>query len=307
VRGSLSGVIAVLILDLTRRSDAEDRMSTVAKVFVVLNLLLAVAVLGAAAAFLGHSDNWKARHDSVRQTSDASIAKVTADFNDQKKANTELTVQIAAANTSKDKAIAAEQAITEAYGQLKKGYDESNASYLTASRALLTSSNTIAEMRRLIDELWKERDALKDKLSQANDAMTAAIQGENKANNALEAATTQLNDTLAKLATSEGDKQRVTFAYESILRQNPGIGAGTEQPAQQGKVLLSDNQANIVVISLGTEDGVKNGFRYTVSRGASYVATIEITNAMAKSAAGRVLTGMSKSPVQPGDDFMTAR
>ena len=31
-------------------------MSTLAKVFVVLNLLLAVAFLGAAAAFLGHSD-----------------------------------------------------------------------------------------------------------------------------------------------------------------------------------------------------------------------------------------------------------
>lgn len=282
-------------------------MSTVAKVFVVLNLLLAVAVLGAAAAFLGHSDNWKARHDTLKQMSTATETKLNADIADQKRANTDLTVQVAAANTAKDKAIAAEQAITEAYGQLKKGYDESNASYLTATRSLLTSSNTIAEMRKLIDELWKERDALKDKLSQANDAMTAAIQGENKANNALEAATTQLNDTLAKLATTEGELQRKTFQLESIIRANPGIGNGTEQPSQTGKVLLSDNQANIVVISLGSEDGVKNGFRYTVSRGASFVATIEITNVMAKSAAGRVLNGMSKSPVQPGDDLMTAR
>ncbi len=282
-------------------------MSTVAKVFVVLNLLLAVAVLGAAAAFLGHSDNWKARHDALKTTSDASITKLNADIADQKRANTDLTVQVAAANTAKDKAIAAEQAITEAYGQLKKGYDESNASYLTATRSLNTSSNTIAEMRKLIDELWKERDALKDKLSQANDAMTAAIQGENKANNALEAATTQLNDTLAKLATTEGELQRKTFQLESIIRANPGIGTGTEQPSQTGKVLLSDNQANIVVISLGSEDGVKNGFRYTISRGATYVATIEITNVMAKSAAGRVLNGLSKSPVQPGDDLMTAR
>jgi len=282
-------------------------MSTVAKVFVVLNLLLAVAVLGAAAAFLGHSDNWKARHDTLKQMSTATETKLNADIADQKRANTDLTVQVAAANTAKDKAIAAEQAITEAYGQLKKGYDESNASYLTATRSLLTSSNTIAEMRKLIDELWKERDALKDKLSQANDAMTAAIQGENKANNALEAATTQLNDTLAKLATTEGELQRKTFQLESIIRANPGFGNGTEQPSQTGKVLLSDNQANIVVISLGSEDGVKNGFRYTVSRGASFVATIEITNVMAKSAAGRVLNGMSKSPVQPGDDLMTAR
>ena len=61
------------------------------------------------------------------------------------------------------------------------------------------------------------------------------------------------------------------------------------------------------MISLGSEDGVKNGFRYTISRGAAYVATIEITNVMAKSAAGRVLNGLSKSPVQPGDDLMTAR
>lgn len=282
-------------------------MSTVAKVFVVLNLLLSVAVLGAAAAFLGHSDNWRARHDTVKQTSDGEILKLKSDVTDKEKAITELTVTVGAANTAKDKAIAAEQAINEAYNQLKKGYDESNASYLTATRSLLTSSNTIAQMRQLIDELWKERDALKDKLSTANDAMTAAIQGENKANNALEAATIQLNDTLAKLATVEGTLQRTTFEVESIKRANPGIGVGSEQPAQQGKVLLSDNQANIVVISLGSEDGVKNGFRYTVSRGAGFVATIEITNVNAKQASGRVLTGMSKSPVQPGDDIMTAR
>ena len=41
-------------------------MSTLAKVFVVLNLFLAVAFLGAAAAFLGHSDNWKVKHDKVK-------------------------------------------------------------------------------------------------------------------------------------------------------------------------------------------------------------------------------------------------
>ena len=53
-------------------------MSTLAKVFVVLNLLLAVAFLGAAAAFLGHSDNWKAKHDKLDLLSRAEIGSLTA-------------------------------------------------------------------------------------------------------------------------------------------------------------------------------------------------------------------------------------
>ena len=120
-------------------------------------------------------------------------------------------------------------------------------------------------------------------------------------------ATNQLQDANTKLATAEGELQRTRFRLEALLRANPGINASTEQQWQQGKVLQADNEHNIVVISLGSEDGVKAGYKYTVSRGSSFVAEIQITNVQTKSAAGKVLTGLGKMPVKTGDDIMTAR
>ena len=282
-------------------------MSTLAKVFVVLNLLLAVAFLGAAAAFLGHSDNWKAKYDKLDLSSKDQIKVLNDAAAGLKKNVTDLEANVATATTAQGIATKGESAIAESYAQLKLGYDSSNVSYQNASRALLIAQETIKNGRALVDQLQAERQALTDKLRAAQDSDTASTTKANNAENALELATNQLQDANTKLATAEGDLQRTRFRLEAIIRANPSIEAGTEQPWQQGKVLQADNEANIVVISLGSEDGVKAGFKYTVSRGSSFVAEIQITNVQTKSAAGKVLTGLGKTAVKTGDDVMTAR
>jgi len=282
-------------------------MSTLAKVFVVLNLLLAVAFLGAAAAFLGHSDNWKARHDVLKKGTDEEISGLKIAGTNKDAKITSLEGSVNQANAEKDKATKAENLISEAYNQLKKGYDESNASYQNASRALLVAQETIKNGRALVDQLQAERQQLIDRLRAANDEAVASTTAKNNAENALELATNQLQDANTKLTNAELELQRTRFRLEAIVRANPNIDVATEQPWQQAKVLQADNGSNIVVISLGSEDNVKAGFKYTVSRGSSFVAEIQITNVQTKSAAGRVLTGLGKSPVRVGDDVMTAR
>lgn len=282
-------------------------MSTLAKVFVVLNLLLAVAFLGAAAAFLGHSDNWRVKHDRLDGTSRAEIKNLSDEVKSRDTKINTLEGQVNAESKEREVAKKGETAISEAYAQLKKGYDESNASYQNASRALLIAQETIKNGRALVDQLQAERQALTDKLRTAQDYETAATTAKNNAENALELATNQLQDANTKLTTVEGELQRARFKIEGIVAGNPGIDVSNEQPAQSGKILQADNEANIVVISLGSEDGVKTGFKYTVSRGSSFVAQIQITNVQTKSAAGRVLNGLSKTPVRPGDDIRNSK
>ena len=97
---------------------------------------------------------------------------------------------------------------------------------------------------------------------------------------------------------------RLRFQLEALARSGATVPAA-EQPAQRAKVLAADNDANVVVISVGAEDGVKVGFTYTVSRGNSYVATLKITKVDAKLSSGSVSLG--KSPVAANDDVMNAR
>ena len=282
-------------------------MSTVAKIFVILNFVLAAVLLGSAAAELGHEDNWKVRHDKMLAEKDGEIANVTKLLNEERGNVKTLQANLNQAGDERNQAREKADALQTAYEQIKKSYDELNASLANQSKALQIAQNTIQEGRKLVDQLQQERQVLTDNLSKASEERVAAVKMQNQLELNLEQLTAQLQDTQAKLATADGDLKGTRFRLESILRSNPGIDQGAEQPAQTAKVLAADNAANIVVVSLGAEDGVKEGFRYTLSRGNQYVATIQITNVQAKQSAGKVMTGMSKMPVAAGDDAMTAR
>lgn len=281
-------------------------MSTVAKVFVVLNFLLAALFLGSAAAVLGHSDNWKKRYEALQDSSNKEIGQLKADVAAREGQITKLQGDKVTAEGERSKARQEADTLKTQNESILKAYNELNSSMAAATRANQVAQATIQQSRDLVNELQKERQTLIDNLTKANEEKIAAVKMQNQLELNVADLSAQQKSTEAKLSESELKLQRTTFELESIKRANPGIGAGSEQPWQTAKVLAADNEANIVVISIGSEDGVKAGFRYTVSRGNQYVATIEITTVNAKQSAGRVVNNMRKGPVAPGDDVMTA-
>jgi hypothetical protein len=286
--------------------EPEERMSTVAKVFVVLNLILAVAFLGAAAAFLGWDDWYRKRldvalgeHGKVLTARDATITELRTNLSDTQRSLKDITDQKNALQGNYE-------ATKTAYEQMRKSYDELNASATAATRALLVAQNTIKEGRTLTDQLMTERQKLTDEAKRFQEERDAAVKNQATADLNLEKTMTELKDLTAKLTQTETDLQRATFTLEQYKKRFPGGMPGPEQPMQTAKVLAADDSTNVVVISLGSEDGVKEGFRYTISRGNQYVGTIEITHVEAKQSAGRSQRDVQSRPIQKGDDAMTA-
>jgi hypothetical protein len=281
-------------------------MSTVAKVFVVLNLILAVAFLGAAAAFLGWDDWYRKRldaalgeHGRVLTARDAVITDLRGQLAEAQRNAKDATDQ---KNTLQGQV----SALQASYDQMKKSYDELNASATAATRALLVAQNTIKEGRQLTDQLMTERQALTDTAKRFQEERDAAVKNQATADLQLEKTMTELKDLTVKLSQTETDLQRTQFRLRQFEERYPGGMPGPEQPMQTAKVLAADDATNVVVISLGSEDGVKEGFRYTISRGNQYVGTIEITHVEAKQAAGRSQRDVQSRPIMKGDDAMTA-
>lgn len=278
-------------------------MSTVAKVFVVLNFLLAALFLGSASALLGHSDHWKARH-----TTDT--AKLSADLNTEKNKSKSLESELSKAQADKnasDTAAAERKREAETLqtqnATLKEKFDTLLAAHAAATRALQIAQNTIDNVQKLVGVLQESRKTDIDNLTKALSEKNEAVKMQNGLEANLADAMQQLKDALAKLSTTETTLQRAEFELAAYRKAYPG-GPGTEQPWQVGKVLTADAANNIVVISLGSEDGVKVGYRYAVSRGNQFIATITVMSTQAKMAAGKVTLG-SGSPM-PGDDIATS-
>jgi hypothetical protein len=280
-------------------------MSTVAKVFVVLNLVLAVAFLGAAATFLGYVDSYRNQLDvekTAHQTTRTANEKIISD-RDAEIAT--LRNQLTAANQAKDLAIQTDARTGAAYQSLQTDYATTAASLARATAALTVAQDTIKNLTALKDELQASARTMAEALRVANDERGAAIKAANQAQLDLENEQARARELEQKLATCEDARSRLEFAERSRAAGGGTGGPGEPQPPQQGKVTAADGRANIVVISIGSEDGVKAGYRYVVSRGNSYVGTIEVTSTEAKQSAARSLRDLQKSEIRSGDDVMS--
>jgi hypothetical protein len=281
-------------------------MSTVAKVFVVLNLLLAVAFLGSAATILGNQDAYKSKLESERTLHAGTIAEKDRALTEAHNREVELSRQINEARAQAQAARAEADARKAANDQMAAENAKLAAAYEASARALLVANNTIKEIRSQIEALQNERTTLIQKVQTAEKNAADAVSVQNKLELDMENATAQLQDLKAKLNAAEEETRQLRFSVETSQRTGTPASAG-QQPAHRAKVLAADNEMNIVVISLGAEDGVKVGFRYTISRGNRYVGTLVIDKTEAKLASGHLDRGLSTGPVNVGDDAMNAQ
>lgn len=275
-------------------------MSNVAKFLIILNLILAGAFLGAASNYLGQKDHVQARLESaVREWQDKHTAsdtelKLTRDNLTKTGAENSTLKTLAAALEARAQAKESEnQNLVSANNSQGEALNRATASLEAQINVISSYEATIKGLQEERTTLVSSRDAEKDARVKA-EAVQAQLQRQlDDEVSAGKAALAQLGDANAKIQALEAEAE----AYRRKYGQE-----GTVQPAMPpGKVLAVDNAVGLVVLSLGAEDGVKNGFEYIVSRGNQYVATVKVTDAQAKKSTGMLVSGMQKSPVSAGD------
>ncbi len=166
------------------------------------------------------------------------------------------------------------------------------------------------------------------KTQQAADAMDRlkAVQGQNDAlraeidkvitdRNEKRYDVIRLTDKLNQLLASESDlkaekekllEQATYFEALSETRGNALKSFGLEYvvdtpPADLKGVVNAVNNNQLVEISLGKDDGLREGHTLEVYRGAQYLGRIQITTAREDKAIGKILTSFRKGYIQAGD------
>ena len=280
-------------------------MSTFAKVMVVVNLILAIAFLASAGTLHGAAESWKSKHDQVMTTKNEQIA---AQDNQLKAKGTQLE-QAAGEARSLD---AAKQT---AEGQLK----------------LLNDSNGV--LNRELENKTGEIKKLQDNLTDATNAVKDQTARNEQLANQLAQAVADLKQTQEKLATAEENGARETAradnaeaAVAAAAKTNKSVSENLDATSTallayqkkfgplgdavavkpvSGVVQAASSKDDVFVVSVGSADGVKVGYEFTVSRGPNYVSTIVIDSVFANHAAGHTKSGMKKMDVQSGDKVAT--
>jgi predicted RNase H-like nuclease (RuvC/YqgF family) len=277
-------------------------MSSMAKIFVVVNLVFVVLVLGGVSALLGAQDDYKTKLEE--QSRDFAAFRENSSKTVQAK-EAEVNAQTLKASQSESRAKEAEALRDTAQSSAR---DAATLAQKLGAAAEANASE-LANLRKILEEKNAEVDAMRKRSDEANKNYLdndKKLQDEIANRVRAEGQISQQNDQIASLSAEKGDlekKMRDLEFWIGVYREKFGpIEGGKGAP---GVVLAVKN--NLVSISVGSQDGVKMGDEYHLRRGGAYVGRIIIKSVMKNSAVGEFdesFTG-SGAPPQVNDSAYT--
>jgi len=281
-------------------------MNTLAKAFVVINLLLGVAFLSVSCVLFAQQEFWKQEHALV-----AKRLKETANEADQKieKANEMIGSR--------------ERAITKL--REEKGRQASDIEKLEADLGLANKK-------------LAEQEAFKTRIETKLTSLDAGLKEEQTKNTALNSRFEKLKtdyekaselkmlaeDTVVKrdeeiadlklqnrtLTSKVNEQQKELSRLDAVIASLPPEIRIPEElkplpPALDAVVEGVDNAGGIVILSVGIEDDVKKGHTFYIYRDDSFIGQVEIEDVLPSSSVARVNRGMTKADIEVGDGAKT--
>jgi hypothetical protein len=282
-------------------------MSSIGRVFIVLNLLLSGAFVMFAGMYLQRADDWKKKHDTVAETLDT-----------ERKAHelktTELTTALNAAernlrgtkqqadnfeNQVKEKTndLAAQEArLGELIGEIGK----LQASYSTMEQEI---KNATAHAKQAREDWMK-----------ADQAKTAAVGAQEKAESSLGEANAKISelertlaDANAKIAGLDQSVREKDMLLSIARTKLPGIFANAA-PTLDGRVENVSPAGDLVTIQITNNPGeaeIKPGYSMAIWDNGSYKGEVVITEAKDNFVFGRVTRRMENASLKVGDRAST--
>ena len=281
-------------------------MNTVAKILIVVNLVLAGAFLASAGNFLGQMDHWKNKYEVETADLQDQLEQKEIVIQQKIKENANLITQSNEMQAQREAALSEASAVRGQNDLLKEAHNQASTQLTQATAALEKAQDTIKSNQTLIDALQGERAKNSEALRVAQDAKEAAIRSLAEKEQQFENLMAQKQALEGQLEDTKNQLRSAQLTAETAVSKAGGAGdVPMDQPAHDGQILAVDGGTNVAIISLGAEDGVRPGYRYTVSRGSQYVGMIEITDVQAKQSAGRSIKSLQKVDIQRGDRVMS--
>ncbi len=287
-------------------------MSFVAKVFVVFNLIVSAFFLYFAATMWAANTKWQKMYEAEKTRKLPEIAAAEK-------------LQVAQAQ----KILLAEQKelkMRDERDKEKRDKEEAreNILKLTADVTKANNDRDLAdnerkeearENKRLVEDNAKMHNIV-TKLQMAVNVERANAQTFKNEKSDLES---ELNGTKATLATAnremktaQTDVAKLSGQIENLIRKGIDVykilGEVPDQPAINGKVLAVRSDVGLVMLSIGSNNNVKIGFQFTISKGADYKGIVQVVNVFPDMCSAKMVQGTGNTTglqIETNDDAQT--
>ena len=250
-------------------------MSMVAKILIVLNLVLAVAVMGAAGAYLNSAENWKRQYNESKASMEKEIAELRDRNSKTQSSLDEANRKAASAITAKDTAEVAAKQAADQNAVLQKKLDDLIQANQSGTATLTNLETGLKQAREQNEKLLAEKNTADNERRAAMDAKNAAETEQKRLANELGNATAML-EAAEKSKVELAERNEALNTENALWRQKYPGGIGVPSTPVKGMVLAADSKQDIYLISVGEKDSVRVGDELTVYRGDQFVAVVVV-------------------------------
>jgi uncharacterized coiled-coil protein SlyX len=276
-------------------------MSQIARVFAVLNLVLAAGFLFAAGTFLGTKNDW------IKKLDDEKVAHAT-DNRTKDQRNAELTAslsEITGANT----ALKEKNAAVDAKNVEQKARIEAlEAELATKNTQIAGLTNDVASTTDAVKRGQDELKRVTDKNLELVSAVKTAQDNEQKAKQAETTAKGTIVERDNAIAALEREKKTLedksheqALIIEHARTQGVDIGKALKMDPVDARVIGVDQNLRLVQFNAGSNQKVAKGYTIDVVRGGTYIGRVRIDQVYPDSSAGTLMYAKPGEAPMVGD------
>ncbi len=286
-------------------------MNTLSKVFVVVNLVFAAVFCAFTLTLYSKRVDWK---DAYKESE-----KKYEDFEKEKDAEiTQLQKEKTALQSTLDQTVVSNKAFFEKNAELQSELKNQGVARYEAEQERRLLADRIEAATLELDRRYKHIERMHRivltqqkayEISKANmrNALNEKMEMENEANNSRH----RLVASQKEKARLEKDLHHNSWVIQKL--QDSGVpvqdivfGAGDQPDVDiHGKVLAVRPEVNLIMVSVGTDQKVRKGYRFTVFREDRYIGKVEVEKVFANMCSARILSEWTKEKVKEGDDVST--
>jgi hypothetical protein len=283
-------------------------MSPIAKLFTVINVVLAGVFLGWAANSLSKADSWKKLHDDLKTKSTAMEAALGAEKSTLLAEKQQLeAARVALVAERDDRASEVERL----KGQVSDEERKNNEMRGDVAKFAASIDNITAQNKQLADARDTAQQAARDAEKAKEDAVTAQTAAEAKA-----------SDLETSLHTAEGSVADLEKTNTSLKKELDSVTTNFESLAAFTKTSIKDFQAmpqiegrvldvamnvkpGLIAINKGSADGVKPGYTFEVYDGKTYKGQVRVEYVHENVCSALVLRSVDGQQIRQGDQAST--
>ena len=283
-------------------------MSTIAKVFVVVVFALSIAFAVSSALLMNEQDKQQKAYADLKTRSKSDTDRLTSELQKATDDCSDKAKQLTKAKDDVSRLTSEKEALEKDKAQLQtdNANKEKRLNELGTSFSAIKAG--IGDWAQRNEKLQKEVGDL-----QANLAKTQEELRTTKAD--CEKAKLDRDEAIKKQADAEGRKKDIEdqlIRAKELLAKLEASGAinvseailGVQKPID-GRVLEVDPTNNVVVISVGKDQGVGLGYSFTVYRADEYIGEIKVEQLQNDLAGAAPVAGTLKSEIRKGDNVTT--